>query len=117
MVSNSSSVPRLILRNNGMSPMPSGSRRQTSSVIPGRMVGLTIPTTPRQLENDMNVSSALSSAFPSCVQPDVNAPAQERARYQLGPEARHILVADGGQARPAAGGYSLLSPFTALGET
>jgi hypothetical protein len=24
--------------------------------MPGRMVGLTIPTTPRQLENDMNVS-------------------------------------------------------------
>ena len=33
--------------------MPSGSRRQTSSVMPGRMVGLTMPTTPRQLENDI----------------------------------------------------------------
>src|SRR5262245_50259781 len=50
---NSSSVPRLMLRNSGMSPIPSGSRRQTSSVMPGRMVGLTIPTTPRQLENDI----------------------------------------------------------------
>src|SRR6516164_2084773 len=51
MPANSSSVPRRILRNNGMSPMPSGSRRMTSSVTPGRMVGLIMPTTPRQLEN------------------------------------------------------------------
>src|SRR4051812_37369037 len=40
-----------MLRNSGISPMPSGSSRQTSSVMPGRMVGLTMPTTPRQLEN------------------------------------------------------------------
>src|SRR5215213_6366471 len=40
-----------MLRNSGMSPMPSGSSRQTSSVMPGRIVGLTMPTTPRQLEN------------------------------------------------------------------
>ena len=33
-----------------MSPMPSGSKRITSSVTPGRMVGLIMPTTPRQLE-------------------------------------------------------------------
>src|SRR6266567_6793743 len=51
MLSNSSSVPRRIFRNNGMSPMPSGSSRMTSSVTPGRMVGLIMPTTPRQLEN------------------------------------------------------------------
>src|SRR5262249_52605487 len=51
MVANSSSVPRRILRNNGISPMPSGSRRMTSSVTPGRNVGLIMPTTPRQLEN------------------------------------------------------------------
>jgi hypothetical protein len=30
-----------------------GSRRMTSSVTPGRMVGLIIPTIPRQLENAM----------------------------------------------------------------
>ena len=53
MPSNSSAVPRRMLRNSGMSPMPSGSRRMTSSVTPGRMVGLIIPTTPRQLENVM----------------------------------------------------------------
>src|SRR5215467_2109581 len=50
MAANSSSVPRRMLRNNGMSPMPSGSKRITSSVTPGRMVGLFMPTTPRQLE-------------------------------------------------------------------
>src|SRR5262249_24405989 len=53
MVANSSSVPRRILRNNGMRPMPSGSRRMTSSVTPGRNVGLIMPTTPRQLEKAM----------------------------------------------------------------
>src|SRR5215472_13271933 len=53
MVSNSSSVPRRMLRKSGMSPMPSGNSRQTSSVTPGRMVGLIMPTTPRQLENAM----------------------------------------------------------------
>src|SRR5436190_2593138 len=55
MVSNSSSVPRRTLRNSGMSPMPSGSRRMTSSVTPGRKVGLIMPTTPRQLEKAMAV--------------------------------------------------------------
>src|SRR5712692_5594414 len=45
-----------------MSPMPSGSRRMTSSVTPGRSVGLIIPTTPRQLENAMVF---LSSNWPS----------------------------------------------------
>ena len=34
-----------------MTPMPSGSSRMVSSVTPGRMVGLMMPTTPRQLEN------------------------------------------------------------------
>jgi hypothetical protein len=53
MVANSSSVPRRMLRNSGMRPMPSGSRRMTSSVTPGRKVGLILPTTPRQLENAM----------------------------------------------------------------
>src|SRR5580704_10537711 len=53
MVWNSSAVPRLMLRNSGMRPMPSGSSRQTSSVTPGRIVGLIMPTTPRQLENAM----------------------------------------------------------------
>src|ERR1700752_2717174 len=42
-----------MLRNSGMRPMPSGNSRQTSSVTPGRMVGLIMPTTPRQLENAM----------------------------------------------------------------
>src|SRR3977135_3254859 len=42
-----------MLRNSGMSPMPFGNSRQTSSVMPGRMVGLTMPTIPRQLENAM----------------------------------------------------------------
>src|SRR5262249_24306915 len=55
MAANSSCVPRRILRNSGMSPMPSGSRRTTSSVTPGRMVGLIMPTTPRQLENAMRL--------------------------------------------------------------
>src|ERR1700730_13519064 len=40
-----------MLRNSGMRPIPSGNSRQTSSVTPGRMVGLIMPTTPRQLEN------------------------------------------------------------------
>ena len=53
MVSNSSAVPRRMFKNIGMSPMPSGSSRMTSSVTPGRMVGLIMPTTPRQLENAM----------------------------------------------------------------
>src|SRR2546427_102344 len=52
MAANSSSVPRWILRNNGMSPMPSGSRRMTSSVTPGRRVGLIMPTTPRLAPSD-----------------------------------------------------------------
>jgi hypothetical protein len=38
--------------------MPSGSSRQTSSVTPGRMVGLIMPTTPRQLENAIGVLRA-----------------------------------------------------------
>ena len=38
-----------------MSPMPSGSRRMTSSVTPGRKVGLIMPTTPRQLEKVMTL--------------------------------------------------------------
>src|SRR5262245_22374486 len=59
MVSNSSSVPRRMLRNSGIRPMPSGSRRQTSSVMPGRMVGFTMPTTPRQLENDIALPPVL----------------------------------------------------------
>src|SRR5262245_25407418 len=46
-----------MLRNSGMSPMPSGNRRMTSSVTPGRMVGLIMPTTPRQLENTIDSSS------------------------------------------------------------
>src|SRR5262245_50282682 len=36
-----------------MRPIPSGRRRMTSSVTPGRSVGLIMPTTPRQLENAM----------------------------------------------------------------
>src|SRR5262245_62165452 len=51
MVLNSSSVPRRMFRNSGRQAMPSGSSRMTSSVTPGRMVGLIMPTTPRQLEN------------------------------------------------------------------
>src|SRR5262245_6130960 len=51
MVANSSSLPRRLLRKHGHHPMPSGSRRMTSSVTPGRNVGLIMPTTPRQLEN------------------------------------------------------------------
>ena len=62
MAANSSSVPRRILRNNGMSPMPSGSRRMTSSVTPGRMVGLIMPTTPRQLEKAMLETSPSGAA-------------------------------------------------------
>src|ERR1700683_3744822 len=49
-----------MLRNSGMRPMPSGSNRQTSSVTPGRMVGLIMPTTPRQLENAMRESFRFS---------------------------------------------------------
>src|SRR5438105_14465985 len=56
MVWNSSSVPRRMSRKSGMSPMPSGSSRHTSSVTPGRMVGLIMPTTPRQLENAITPS-------------------------------------------------------------
>src|SRR5262245_42977832 len=51
-----------MLRNSGIRPMPSGKRRQTSSVIPGRMVGFTMPTTPRQLEND--IASPPAFLFP-----------------------------------------------------
>jgi hypothetical protein len=42
-----------MFKNSGMTPMPSGNSRQTSSVTPGRMVGLIMPTTPRQEENAM----------------------------------------------------------------
>ena len=48
-----------------MRPMPSGNSRQTSSVTPGRMVGLIMPTTPRQLEN------AMRGPFADCVTRDV----------------------------------------------
>src|SRR5262245_62426686 len=51
MVANSSSVPRRILRNNGINPMPSGSRRMTAPVTTGPKVVLTMPTPPRQREN------------------------------------------------------------------
>src|SRR5262249_46359003 len=64
MVSNSSAVPRRMLRNSGMSPMPSGSRRMTSSVTPGRRVGLIMPTTPRQLENAMTMCPPRRYASP-----------------------------------------------------
>src|SRR5215510_12435528 len=63
MPANSSCVPRLMLRNSGISPIPSGSKRQTSSVMPGRMVGFTMPTTPRQLENDIVASPAFLFPF------------------------------------------------------
>src|SRR5207237_2333095 len=46
-------VPSLRLRNSGRTPIPSGSMRINSSSPPGRSVGLTHPTTPRQLVNAM----------------------------------------------------------------
>src|ERR1051326_1620404 len=55
---NSSSVPRRMLRNTGMHAMPSGNNLTTSSVTPGRMVGLIMPTMPRQLVNAMLAPSA-----------------------------------------------------------
>jgi hypothetical protein len=42
--------------------MPSGKSRMTSSVTPGRMVGLIMPTTPRQLENAMVESFCIPGA-------------------------------------------------------
>src|SRR5438445_8240573 len=49
--SNSDVVPSWMLRNTGMTPIPSGISRMNSSSEPGRMVGLMIPTVPRQLVN------------------------------------------------------------------
>src|SRR5438105_432302 len=66
MVSNSSSVPRRMSRNSGMSPIPSGRSRHTSSVTPGRMVGLIMPTTPRQLENAIACSRRLFAVVSAC---------------------------------------------------
>src|SRR3979409_1918753 len=45
---NSSRTPRWMSRKSGMMPMPSGRMRHNSSMEPGRMVGLMLPTTPRQ---------------------------------------------------------------------
>src|SRR5258705_7262544 len=45
---NSSRAPRWISRKRGMIPTPSGRMRHNSSMEPGRMVGLMLPTTPRQ---------------------------------------------------------------------
>jgi len=45
----SSSVPRWMPRNKGMTPIPSGSNRIISSREPGLIVGLTTPTVPLQL--------------------------------------------------------------------
>src|SRR6266481_3228831 len=50
---NSSSVPRLKFKYTGTTPMPSGNKRMNSSREPGRWVGLTTPTTPRQLAKTM----------------------------------------------------------------
>jgi hypothetical protein len=44
---NSSLLPALKFSNRGTTPMPSGRMRISSSSVPGRRVGLTIPTTPR----------------------------------------------------------------------
>src|SRR5262245_48582055 len=54
-----------MLRKSGIRPMPSGSSRQTSSVMPGRMVGLTMPTTPRQLENDILIALRTLDVVPA----------------------------------------------------
>ena len=43
-----SRAPRWMSRNSGMIPTPSGRMRHNSSTEPGRMVGLILPTTPRQ---------------------------------------------------------------------
>src|SRR6266566_1712075 len=45
---NSSRTPRWMSRKRGIMPMPSGRMRHNSSMEPGRMVGLMLPTTPRQ---------------------------------------------------------------------
>src|SRR6516162_5175578 len=62
MARNSCCVPRRAVRNSGMSPMPSGRRRITSSVTPGRMVGLIMPTTPRQLEKVIGLAFVILAA-------------------------------------------------------
>src|SRR5262245_48790804 len=85
MVSNSSSVPRRMLRNSGIRPMPSGSNRQTSSVMPGRMVGFTMPTTPRQLENDIALPPALLLVRR-------NIPLRDVARVRFAVAARRVAV-------------------------
>jgi hypothetical protein len=41
-------VPALKFSSKGTIPIPSGKIRINSSSVPGRRVGLTIPTTPRQ---------------------------------------------------------------------
>ena len=45
-----------------MTPMPSGSRRMSSSVGPGRIVGLIKPTMPCLLENAISVARSLIAA-------------------------------------------------------
>ena len=44
---NSALLPALKFNISGTTPMPSGRMRISSSSVPGRRVGLTIPTTPR----------------------------------------------------------------------
>src|SRR5580700_9969232 len=87
MVSNSSSVPRRMFKKIGMSPMPSGSSRMTSSVTPGRMVGLIMPTTPRQLENAMVFLSFVCSPDVALAKSGTAAPALRHSPSKSGVKA------------------------------
>src|SRR3954471_21673 len=86
---NSATVPSWMFRNEGITPIPSGSSRMNSSNDPGRMVGLTTPTTPRQLVNDTAHPSYNSDNF-MLLPPDRRVP-----RHRNGPALTGQPVLDG----------------------
>src|SRR3954468_20427062 len=82
---NSFWVPVVMLMWVMTTPMPSGSRRIRSSMLPGRSVGLMIPTDPRQFSNAM--------IFPSPAGDAVDALAGARHRV-LAPALAAVLGAE-----------------------
>jgi hypothetical protein len=62
---NSALLPALKFSRSGTTPMPSGRMRISSSSVPGRRVGLTIPITPRHNVNPIGMPS-LTRIFDRC---------------------------------------------------
>src|SRR5262249_44703975 len=88
---NSALLPALKFSSSGTMPMPSGRIRISSSSVPGRRVGLTIPTTPRhnvKLMVDPPAPHTIGSAAP--------------AAHRGGPRGRNATI-----ERPPPGGINV----------